>query len=79
MDLYTNEQGNILTKGDTISCKKQSFVITVEGYIDTTFLELWITYFKPQIPSLRHSKKMKKSKIREKKKLYGQDASITHR
>ena len=34
MDLYTNEQGYILTKGDVIFCKKQPFVITEEGYID---------------------------------------------
>ena len=34
MDLYTNEQGNILTKVDVIFCKKQLFVVTEEGYID---------------------------------------------
>ena len=34
MDLYTNEQGNILTKGDVIFCKKHRFVIKEEGYID---------------------------------------------
>ena len=28
MDLYTDVQGNILTKGDVIFCKKQPFVIT---------------------------------------------------
>ena len=33
-DLYTDEQGNILTKGDIIFCKKQPFVVTEEGYID---------------------------------------------
>ena len=34
MDLYTNKQGNIVIKGDVIFCKKQSFVVTEEGYID---------------------------------------------
>ena len=34
MDLYTDEQGNILTKGDIIFCKKHLFIITEEGYID---------------------------------------------
>ena len=34
MDLYTDEQGNILTKGDEIFCKKHAFVITEEGYTD---------------------------------------------
>ena len=34
MDLYTNWQGNILTKGDIIFCKKQPYVVTEEGYID---------------------------------------------
>ena len=34
MDLYTDEQGNILTKGDVIFCKKHLFTITEEGYID---------------------------------------------
>ena len=34
MVLYTDEQGNILMKGDIIFCKKQLFVITEEGYID---------------------------------------------
>ena len=34
MDLYTNEQSNILTKGDIIFHKKQLFAITEEGYID---------------------------------------------
>ena len=34
MDLYTNEQGNILTKGDVIDCKTQPSVVTEEGYID---------------------------------------------
>ena len=34
MDLYTYEQGKILTKGDVIFCKKQPFVVTEEGYID---------------------------------------------
>ena len=34
MDLYTNEQGNILTKRDIIFCKKHPFIITEEGYID---------------------------------------------
>ena len=34
MDLYTDEQSNILTKGDIIICKKQPFVIPEEGYID---------------------------------------------
>ena len=34
MDLYTDRQGNILTKGDIIFCKKQPFVVTEEGYID---------------------------------------------
>ena len=34
VDLYTDEQGNILTKGDIIICKKQTFVVTEEGYID---------------------------------------------
>ena len=34
MDLYTDEQGRILTKGDIIFCQKQSFVVTEEGYID---------------------------------------------
>ena len=29
-----NEQGNILTKGAIIFCKKQPFVVTEEGYID---------------------------------------------
>ena len=33
-ELYTNEQGNILTKGDIIFCKKHPFIITEEGYID---------------------------------------------
>ena len=33
-DLYTDEQGNILTNGDVIFCKKQPFVVTEEGYID---------------------------------------------
>ena len=34
MDLYTDKQGNILTKGDVIFCKKQPFVVTEGGYID---------------------------------------------
>ena len=34
MDLYTDEQGNIITKGDVIFCKKQPFVVREEGYID---------------------------------------------
>ena len=34
MDLHTNEQGNILTKGDIFFCKKQPFIIMEEGYID---------------------------------------------
>ena len=34
MDLYTDEQGNILTKGDVIFCLKQPFVFTEEGYIN---------------------------------------------
>ena len=34
MDLYINEHGNILIKGDVIFCKKQPSVITEEGYID---------------------------------------------
>ena len=34
MNLYTDEQGNILTRGDVIFCKKQPFVVTEEGYID---------------------------------------------
>ena len=33
-DLYMDEQGNILTKGDVIFCQKQPFVVTGEGYID---------------------------------------------
>ena len=33
-DLYTNEQGNILTKEDIIFCKKHPFITTEEGYID---------------------------------------------
>ena len=33
MDLYNNEQSNVLTKGDLIFCKK-TFVVTEEGYID---------------------------------------------
>ena len=33
-DLYMDEQGNILTKGDVIFCQKQPFVVTEEGYID---------------------------------------------
>ena len=33
-DLYTDEQGNILTKGDIIFCKKQPCVVTEEGYIE---------------------------------------------
>ena len=33
-DLYIDAQGNILTKGDVIFCKKQPFFITEEGYID---------------------------------------------
>ena len=34
MDFYTNKQGNMLTKGDVIFCKKQPFVVTEEGYTD---------------------------------------------
>ena len=34
LDLYTDEQGNICTKGDVIFCKKQPFVVTEEDYID---------------------------------------------
>ena len=34
MDLYTNEQGKILTKGGIIFCKKHPFIITDKGYID---------------------------------------------
>ena len=34
MDLYIDEQGNILKKGDVIFSKKQPFVVTEEGYID---------------------------------------------
>ena len=34
MDLYTNKQGNILTKGDVIFCKKHPFIFTEEGYIE---------------------------------------------
>ena len=33
-DLCPDKQGNILTKGDVIFCKKQPFVVTEEGYID---------------------------------------------
>ena len=33
-DLYTDEHGNILTKGDIIFCKKHPFIITEDGYID---------------------------------------------
>ena len=33
-DLYTNEQGNILTRRDIIFYKKQPFVVTEEGNID---------------------------------------------
>ena len=29
-DLYTDEQGNILTKGDVTFCKKQTFVISAQ-------------------------------------------------
>ena len=58
VDLYTDEQGNILTKGDVIFSKKHPFIITEEGYIlTTTLLELWITYSKLQILNLRHFKK----------------------
>ena len=34
IDLYTDEEGDILTKGDVIICKKQAFVVTGGGYID---------------------------------------------
>ena len=34
MDLYTDVQGTILTKGDVIFCKNQPIIITEEGYID---------------------------------------------
>ena len=34
IDLYTNDHGNILIKGDVILCKKQPFVVTEEGYIN---------------------------------------------
>ena len=34
MDLYTNKQGNILTKGDMIICKKLLSVVTEEGFIN---------------------------------------------
>ena len=34
IDVYTDEQGNILTRGDIIFCKKEPFVVTEEGYID---------------------------------------------
>ena len=33
MDLYSNEQGNILTK-DITFCKKHPFIIMKEGYIE---------------------------------------------
>ena len=33
-NLYTDDYGNILTKGDVIFCKKQPFIITKDGYID---------------------------------------------
>ena len=33
-DFYTDEHGNILTKGDVIFCKKHPFIITEDGYTD---------------------------------------------
>ena len=57
MDLYTDEQGNKLTKGDIIFCKKQPFVVTEEGYIDYYSSGAMETYSKPQIPSSWHFRK----------------------
>ena len=34
MDLCTDVQGNLLTKGDIIFCQKQPFIVTEECYID---------------------------------------------
>ena len=42
-----------LQRGDVIFCKKQLFVITEEGYIDHYTSGAMVTYFKPQILSLR--------------------------
>ena len=57
MDLYTNEQGNILTKGDVIFYKKQLFVITEEGYIDHYTSGAMDNIFQAQILSLSYFKK----------------------
>ena len=55
MDLCTDEQGTILTKGDIIFCKKPPFVITEEGYIEHYTSEAMDNIF--QAPSSKHSKK----------------------
>ena len=33
-DLNTDKDGNVLTKGDVVFCKKHPFIITKDGYID---------------------------------------------
>ena len=38
-NLYTDEDGNVLMKGDVIFCKKHPFIITEDGYIDNYILE----------------------------------------
>ena len=47
MDLYTDEQGNILTKGDVIFCKKHPFMITEKGYIDNYTSGAMYNIFQP--------------------------------
>ena len=63
-DLYTDEQGNILTKGDVIFCKKQPFVVTEEGYIDHYSLGVMNNIF--QAPDYKFKTLQDKVKIKKK-------------
>ena len=66
-DLYTDEQGNILTKEDVIFCKNQPFVITEECYIDHYTSGATDNIFQaPDSKFKTLQEKVKKSKVREK-------------
>ena len=66
-DLYTDEQGNILTQGDVIFCKKEPFVVTEEGYIDYYSSGAMDNIFQaPDSKFLTLQEKVKSKKIGEK-------------
>ena len=79
MDLYTDEQGNILTKGDVIFHKKQPFVVTEEGYIDYYSYGAMDNIFQaPDSEFVTLQEKVKSQKSERRRSFVGRMLLFTH-